>query len=88
LPDPSRCVGLRGGDPLFGGITALMTRDTVAPLSPSLDADLVEARRGTAILAHKDLRTALALARDLGVDLPLTAMAEARYDEVLGLPPG
>ena len=36
-------------------------------------------------LAHKDLTAALALAAEVGVDLPLAAMTEARTDDIFGL---
>ena len=43
--------------------------------------------RNGAELAHKDLLAALALGDELGIDLPLAAMTEARADDVFGLGP-
>ncbi|NUP33439.1 MAG: NAD-binding protein [Streptomycetaceae bacterium] len=65
---------VRAGDVLTGGPTTLMGVD----LPP-------EAQRGTAALAHKDLRAALDLAEAVGADVPLTAAIEPTYDRVLGM---
>ncbi|GAA4957390.1 hypothetical protein GCM10023205_19640 [Yinghuangia aomiensis] len=67
---------VRAGDVLTGGPTTLMGVD----LPP-------ETRRGTAALAHKDLRAALDLAEAVGADVPLTAAIEPTYDSVLGTEP-
>lgn len=67
---------VRAGDVLTGGPTTLMGVD----LPP-------ETRRGTAALAHKDLRAALDLAEAVGADVPLTAAIEPTYDSVLAMEP-
>ncbi|MGR6997474.1 carboxymuconolactone decarboxylase family protein [Yinghuangia aomiensis] len=65
---------VRAGDVLTGGPTTLMGVD----LPP-------ETQRGTAALAHKDLRAALDLAEAVGAEMPLTAAIEPAYDSVLGM---
>lgn len=76
---------IRASDPLIGGITTLMLRDTVAPFGPGDDARFVAAMDTAAGLAHKDLSAALDLADSLGVDLPVTTLTEQRCDRVFGL---
>ena len=74
---------VRASDARIGGPATLMFRPTVAPLAA--DDGLRVHMAGGAALAHKDLQAALALAGDLGVDLPLTAMTEARTDAIFGV---
>ncbi len=76
---------IRVSDTHIGGASRLMFRTTVAPLTDEDPEIIVSAMRAGSLLAHKDLRAALELARRLDVDLPLAAMAEARTDEVFGL---
>ncbi len=76
---------IRASDAKIGGASTLMFRATVAPFTEADDAGLIGAMRNGADLAHKDLRAALALGDELGVDLPLAAMTEARADDVFGL---
>ena len=78
---------IRVSDTRIGGASRLMFRTTAAPLTESDPEFIVDAMRAGSLLAHKDLRAALELARRLDVDLPLAAMAEARCDEVFGLAP-
>jgi 3-hydroxyisobutyrate dehydrogenase len=76
---------IRASDVHIGGASRLMFRTTVAPLTDDDPEIIVDAMRAGSLLAHKDLRAALELARRLDVDLPLAAMTEARCDEVFGL---
>jgi 3-hydroxyisobutyrate dehydrogenase-like beta-hydroxyacid dehydrogenase len=78
---------IRVSDAHIGGASRLMFRTTVAPLTDHDPEIIVSAMRAGSLLAHKDLRAALELARRLEVDLPLAAMTEARCDEVFGLAP-
>lgn len=77
---------VKASDAKIGGATTLMFRKTVAPFGPDDDQGLATAMATAAGLAHKDLTAALALAAELGVDLPVTALAEARIDRVFGVP--
>lgn len=74
---------VRHSDSVTGGPGAIMLRDTTAPLSPGDDwyDMLVHVRT----LGEKDLRLALDLGRQLGVDLPLAEMALARFATGLGV---
>jgi 3-hydroxyisobutyrate dehydrogenase len=79
---------IRASDAKIGGAATLMFRSTVAPFTEADDAGLIGAMRNGADLAHKDLLAALAMGDELGVDLPLAAMTEARADDVFGLGAG
>ncbi len=83
LGDLARVV--RASDARIGGPATLMFRSTVAPFGPDDDAGLVEAMRGAAALAHKDLEAAVRAGVGLGLDLPLVAMAERRCDAIFGV---
>ncbi len=83
LGDLARVV--RASDARIGGPATLMFRPTVAPFGPDDDAGLVEAMRGAAALAHKDLEAAVRAGAGLGLDLPLVAMAERRCDAIFGV---
>ena len=76
---------IKASDAKIGGPATLMFRPTVAPFGPDDHPGLVEAMRTAAVLAHKDLHAALALGHDLGIDLPLVEMTEARCDDIFGL---
>gem|GEM_PF-213139 len=76
---------VRASDRRIGGASTLMFRDTVAPWPPDADDGVVRAMRAAARLAHKDLRAAIELGRELGVELPLAEMTEARCDAVFGV---
>ena len=76
---------IKASDARIGGASALMFRSTVAPFTDTDDKGLVGAMRSAAALAHKDLQAALALAGDLDVDLPLTAMTDERCDDIFGV---
>jgi 3-hydroxyisobutyrate dehydrogenase-like beta-hydroxyacid dehydrogenase len=84
---PKLAEAIRVSDTHIGGASRLMFRTTVAPLTDDDPEIIVSAMRAGSLLAHKDLRAALELARRLDVDLPLAAMAEARCDEVFGVAP-
>lgn len=76
---------VRASDAQSGGASTLMFRSTVAPFSESDDRGLVEAMRGAADLARKDVRAAMALGEQLDVELPLAAMTAARCDDIFGV---
>ncbi|HMC38120.1 MAG TPA: NAD(P)-dependent oxidoreductase [Acidimicrobiales bacterium] len=76
---------IKASDAKIGGASTLMFRKTVAPFGPEDDAGLVGAMRTAAGLAHKDLGAALSLATELGVELPVTALAESRIDDAFGV---
>lgn len=79
---------IRASDEKIGGSTRLMFRDTAAPFGPDDHAGLVDAMRAGSTLAHKDLRAALELARELGVALPMTEVADTQMDAVFGFGAG
>ncbi|WP_436774553.1 NAD(P)-binding domain-containing protein [Yinghuangia sp. YIM S09857] len=62
------------GDELTGGPTALMG------LRPAPDM-----MRGAAAMAHKDLRASMALAEEVGADVPVARLVEPEYHRVFGL---
>ncbi len=62
-----------------------MFRETVEPFEETANQGLVDAMRAGASLAHKDLRAALELAREIGVALPMTELTEELCDSVFGL---
>jgi 3-hydroxyisobutyrate dehydrogenase len=77
---------IRHSEAQFGGAGAqLAGRGTVAPMDPA------DQRRAAAahlvMLAHKDLQGAMALADDLGVDVPVIRVTEANSDAMFGIPP-
>jgi 3-hydroxyisobutyrate dehydrogenase len=76
---------IRASDQKIGGAATLMFRPSVRQFTGSDDAGLVGAMRNASLLAHKDLRAAVALAQELGVDAPLTALTEARCDLLFGV---
>jgi 3-hydroxyisobutyrate dehydrogenase-like beta-hydroxyacid dehydrogenase len=81
---------VRAADAQSGGTTSLMFRSTATPFTERDDPGLVGAMRSGSTLAHKDLRAAMNLARELGVKLPLAEMADDRCDAIFGvgdLPP-
>jgi len=70
-----------------GGALALLSRHGIRP--DRLDADpeaLLDRRRGLAGYAHKDLAAALALAGELGLELPGVELVQRRFAAVVGLP--
>ncbi|HWE54535.1 MAG TPA: NAD(P)-dependent oxidoreductase [Acidimicrobiales bacterium] len=77
---------VKASDAKIGGATTLMFRRTVEPFGPDDDQSLAGAMATAAGLAHKDLTAALQLAAELGVELPVTALSEARIDRVFGMP--
>ena len=74
---------VRHSDEITGGASAIMLRDTTAPMRP--DDSLFEILAHTRSLGDKDLSLALDLGRDLGVDLPFAELALARFGPGLGL---
>jgi 3-hydroxyisobutyrate dehydrogenase-like beta-hydroxyacid dehydrogenase len=76
---------IRASDKKIGGASTLMFRSTAEPFGADDDAGLVQAMRTAASLAHKDLSAALDLAGRLGLELPMTALAERSIDGVFGM---
>ena len=74
---------VRHSDAVTGGPGAIMHRDTAAPLSA--DDPWRPIMEHVVALGEKDLTLALALARDLGVDVPLAELAQTRLASGLGL---
>jgi 3-hydroxyisobutyrate dehydrogenase len=79
---------IKASDARIGGASTLMFRSTVAPFTEQDDRGLVGAMQSAASLAHKDLRSALELARELDVELPLAVMTEECCDEIFGVGTG
>ncbi len=79
---------IRESDKLIGGASRLMFRDSAAPMPPDTHPAMVDAMASGAALAHKDLRAAIELGRNLEVDLPLAMMIDDRCDAVFGLEGG
>jgi 3-hydroxyisobutyrate dehydrogenase-like beta-hydroxyacid dehydrogenase len=73
---------VRHTDAITGGAGSIMLRNTTAPMTPDDDwwDTLTHVRR----LGEKDLDLALALADEVGVDLPLGRVARARFGPGLG----
>jgi 3-hydroxyisobutyrate dehydrogenase-like beta-hydroxyacid dehydrogenase len=76
---------VRASDAQSGGPTTLMFRKTVAPFTAADDKGLVTAMQTAADLARKDLQATLALADDLGLELPLAVMTEANCSHIFGV---
>jgi 3-hydroxyisobutyrate dehydrogenase len=76
---------VKASDVQIGGASRLMFRSTAAPFTDEDNEVIVGAMRTASLLAHKDLRAALELARSLDVELPLAVMADERCDEVFGM---
>lgn len=76
---------VRVSDRRIGGVSTLMFRSTTAPFSDADDAGLVAAMTSAAALAHKDLGAAIALGRELGVELPAAELADSYADAVFGV---
>ena len=74
---------VRHSDSVTGGPGAIMLRDTTAPLQPG--DDWFDVLSHTRDLGEKDLKLALDLADDLGVDLPLGRQALQDFGKGLGL---
>ncbi|MCF8610247.1 NAD(P)-dependent oxidoreductase [Gordonia sp. HY285] len=74
---------VRHTDAITGGAGAIMLRDTTAPIArDDFWYDVFDHVRG---LGEKDLGLALDLGDELGVDLPLTALALERFADGLGV---
>jgi len=76
---------IRASDVKIGGPSTLMFRPTVAPLGPDDHEGLVAAMRTGAALAHKDLRAALEVGAQMGLDLPVAEMTDAQCDSIFGV---
>jgi 3-hydroxyisobutyrate dehydrogenase-like beta-hydroxyacid dehydrogenase len=75
---------VRHSDAVTGGPGAIMIRTTTAPLTP--EDPLHEILCNVRSLGEKDLSLALALADELGVDVPLARLSYERLAAGLGLP--
>jgi 3-hydroxyisobutyrate dehydrogenase-like beta-hydroxyacid dehydrogenase len=75
---------VRHSDQLTGGPGAIMVRRETAPLAP--DDPLFEIFSHSRDLGEKDLRLALALGEELGVDLPFATLALRTLADGLGVP--
>ena len=75
---------VRHSDAITGGPGAIMLRDTTTALEPG--DDWYDTLTHVRTLGEKDLDLALALADELGVDLPLGRLARARLADGLGVP--
>ena len=75
---------VKHSDRVTGGPGAIMLRDTTEPLGE--DGPLRAILTHTRELGEKDLRLALELGADLGIDLPFAALALQRFGPALGLP--
>ena len=69
---------------MTGGPGAIMLRDTTAPIAP--DDFWFGVMEHVRALGEKDLGFAIALADELGVDVPLARQALPRLGKELGLP--
>jgi 3-hydroxyisobutyrate dehydrogenase len=70
-----------------GGPMALLARHEIRPDDgQSADEDSLARRRQFSNYAHKDISAALALAAELGLELPGAAIVEQRFDDAVGLP--
>lgn len=75
---------VRHSDKVTGGPGAVMLRTSAADLAD--DDGLRAIFEHTRALGEKDLRLALELGRELGVDLPVAALAHDRLGAALGVP--
>jgi 3-hydroxyisobutyrate dehydrogenase-like beta-hydroxyacid dehydrogenase len=75
---------VRHTDAITGGPGAIMVRDSVGALAP--DDFFYQPFSHTRDLGEKDLQLALALATELGVELPLAEVAMRTLAEGLGVP--
>ena len=71
-------------------VNFFLSRPSVRPATPESDSgrDWLQVARATAPVAHKDLSAALALARELGIRLPVSEESERRLEAVWGLEEG
>jgi 3-hydroxyisobutyrate dehydrogenase-like beta-hydroxyacid dehydrogenase len=75
---------VRQSDSLTGGVSAIMFRETAAPLGAD-EGSLRDILEHTNTLGAKDLALAIELAQQLGVDAPFTQLAADRLSVALGL---
>lgn len=87
IPLSELATVVRASDEMIGGASTLMFRPTTAPFGESDDPGLVVAMKSGATLARKDLRAAIRLGGELGVELPVAELAESYIDAVFGVAP-
>lgn len=74
-------------DKWSGGPMALLARHRIRPADGDYaDEASVGLRQAFAAYAHKDVRAALELGDQLGLELPGTALVERRFNDAVGLP--
>jgi 3-hydroxyisobutyrate dehydrogenase len=73
------------GDSMSGGPAALLKRG-IRPTEEPRDAEDRARRESLAGYAHKDIEAALALAEELGIDLPVATIVQRRFEDAVGLP--
>jgi 3-hydroxyisobutyrate dehydrogenase len=87
VPLLSLATAVQESDKNIGGSSRLMFDTSVTPFGPDAHPMIVDAMTVGAGLAHKDLAAALALGRELGLELPLAAMTADRIDAVFRIGP-
>lgn len=75
---------VRHSDRVTGGPGSVMLRNSATPLDPS--DGLYDIFVHTRDLGEKDLRLAIALGRDLGLDMAIAELAATRLGSALGVP--
>ena len=75
---------MRHTDAITGGPSAVILRQTAAPMPP--DDPWYATLANVLSLGHKDLSAAIERATELGIDIPLAALADHELARCLGLP--
>lgn len=77
---------VRHSDQVTGGPGSIMVRPSAAPLDPSDGLHSIFSHG--AELGEKDLHLAIALGRELGVDMPIAHLAAEHLPSAMGMEPG
>jgi 3-hydroxyisobutyrate dehydrogenase-like beta-hydroxyacid dehydrogenase len=72
------------GDAMSGGPAALLKRG-IRPTEQPRDAEDLARRESLAGYAHKDVEAALALAEELGIELPVATIVQRSFEDAVGL---